>query len=205
MSNNVTSRILVVEDNPEISENLKQALSLKKYDVTIADTGTKAIEMIKQEDKFDLVLLDVMLPGVNGWEILVKLKSDPKTETWPVIMLTAIDDETSEANALYDGADDYVTKPFRLKTLLARIEALIRRSSEYIVEDTSNKAEITKLTEREVDVLRCLTEGLSNNQIAEKLLISRLTVEGHVKRIFDKLKVDNRTQAAVMGIKCKII
>lgn len=205
MLNDKKYKILVVEDNIEISDNLKQALLLKKYDVTVANTGTEALKTIEATDNFDLVILDVMLPGVNGWEILVKLKSNPKTEAWPVIMLTAIDDETSEANALYDGADDYITKPYRIKTLLARIEALIRRSNESVVEHKYIHHEITPLTDREKEVLMCLTEGLSNNEIAEKLSISRLTVEGHIKRIFEKLKVENRTQAAIMGIKCKII
>jgi DNA-binding NarL/FixJ family response regulator len=198
-------KILVVEDNPEISNNLRQALELKKYEVTVANTGTKALEIIQGDNTFNLVILDVMLPGASGWEILIKLKSKPVTASWPVIMLTAIDDEASEANALYDGADDYITKPYRIKTLLARVEALIRRSSMHTYSLTPEKSNIDLLSEREKEVLACLTEGMSNNQISEKLMISRLTVEGHVKKILEKLHVENRTQAAIMGIKCNLV
>jgi DNA-binding NarL/FixJ family response regulator len=205
MSELASKKILLVDDNVEITDKLTQLLALKKYDVTVAHSGKDALDIIEHSAHFNLVILDVMMPPPNGWELLIKIKSNPKTECWPVIMLTALDDETSEANALYDGASDYITKPFRIKTLLARIDAVIQRPVISSGTAVPLQNDIKPLTEREREVLLCLSEGLSNNQIADKLVITRSTVEAHIKAIFSKLKVENRTQAAVMGIKCNLI
>ncbi|MEW5820055.1 MAG: response regulator transcription factor [Cyanobacteriota bacterium] len=205
MNEKESPRILLVEDNAVIREKLEQLLVLKKYDVIAAKTGSQALDIINKTDKFHLVILDVMIPEPNGWELLIRIKSNPRTESWPVIMLTAIDDETSEANALYDGASDYITKPFRTKTLLARIESLIKRPPSISSESIVKNHDLPPLTDREKEVLICLTEGLSNNEIADRLTISRTTVEAHLKNIFAKLNVENRTQAAVLGVKCNLI
>ena len=205
MSEKINPKILIVEDNIELAENLKLALTMKKYDINIAFCGKDALKIINNSDKPDLIILDIMLPDITGWEILIKVKSNPLTEHLPIIMLTAIDDETSEANALYDGADDYITKPYRIKTLLARIEALLRRSEVINAKPYVLAVDVEPLSEREKEVLKCLTEGLSNNDISARLSISRLTVEGHVKKILEKLKVENRTKAAIMGIKCRLV
>lgn len=199
--------ILLVEDNLEISQSLIEVLASKEYHVVHCSDGRKALETIRKANLFDLVLLDIMLPDVNGWQVLLTLKSSSKTESWPVIMLTSLSDDTFEERALYEGADDYITKPFRIKPLLARIETTIKRASKYSFGSSAARENniIKDLSPREKDVLTCLAMGLNNAEMAEKLGISKLTVDAHLRRLFLKLNVENRTKAAIIGIQCGIL
>ena len=130
-----THKILLIEDDENISGPLTWALESRDYKVTHISKGNDALSYLEQleKDRFNLVLLDLMLPGANGWEILIKIRSQPNTSNWPVIMLSAIDDEHSQTRALYDGADDYVTKPFSMNILLARIEANLRKKNKLYI------------------------------------------------------------------------
>lgn len=120
-------RILVVEDDHAIRNGLTDALTVSGYDVLSAKDGYEALEMIHAED-YDLALLDVVLPGVNGFELLRRVREDRATV--PVLMLTAKGAEADKVKGLKLGADDYVVKPFSLLEVLARIEAVLRRSPE---------------------------------------------------------------------------
>jgi len=120
------SKILVVEDEAPIQELLQFNLERKKYRVKVVDSGEKAL---KAAGKYmpDLILLDIMLPGADGLEICKTLKGDPKTACIPIIMLTALSEEADIVAGLELGADDYVTKPFSPRVLLARVKAALRR------------------------------------------------------------------------------
>ncbi|MDV3223351.1 response regulator transcription factor [Intrasporangium sp.] len=117
------SRILVVEDDPTINQSVTDRLRAEGFDVVQAFDGPAAVAA-HHEHQPDLVLLDVMLPGFDGLEVCRRIQADRPT---PVLMLTARDDETDLLVGLGVGADDYVTKPFRLREVLARIRALLRR------------------------------------------------------------------------------
>lgn len=117
------SRILVVEDDPTINQSVTDRLRAEGFDVVQAFDGPAAVAA-HHEHQPDLVLLDVMLPGFDGLEVCRRIQADRPT---PVLMLTARDDETDLLVGLGVGADDYVTKPFRLREVLARIQALLRR------------------------------------------------------------------------------
>ncbi|HIY93098.1 response regulator transcription factor [Companilactobacillus sp. HBUAS56275] len=120
------SKILVVDDEPAILELIEYNLESNDYQVTTATDGEMAFEKVSNGD-FDLMLLDQMLPKMNGLEVLKKMReSDNLT---PVIFLTAVDSEDTKIKGLISGADDYVTKPFSIKELLARIEVVLRRTS----------------------------------------------------------------------------
>jgi Response regulators consisting of a CheY-like receiver domain and a winged-helix DNA-binding domain len=120
------SKILVVDDEPAILELIEYNLESNDYQVTTATDGEVAFEKVSNGD-FDLMLLDQMLPKMNGLEVLKKMReSDNLT---PVIFLTAVDSEDTKIKGLISGADDYVTKPFSIKELLARIEVVLRRTS----------------------------------------------------------------------------
>lgn len=114
-------KILVVEDTDEINEMLCQHLETH-YEVQPAFSGTEALLYFQQES-FDLVLLDIMLPGKNGEEVLQEIR---KVSTVPIIMLTALGDKKKVSQVLLDGADDYITKPFDLDEMLARITVQLR-------------------------------------------------------------------------------
>lgn len=119
--------ILVVEDEPLISEMVAKSLKLEGYTVVVAQTGDDGLSKAK-EIKPDLVLLDVLLPKLDGWEILTRLRDDPRCKDIPIIMLTALTDEKSKVQGLRGGADDYVTKPFSALELMARVEAVLKRA-----------------------------------------------------------------------------
>jgi len=119
--------ILVVDDEREILELVKYNLAKEGYSVVCVETGEDALNAARLKLP-DLVLLDLMLPGVDGLEVCRKLKADPKTQEIPVVMLTAKGGEADIVAGLELGADDYVTKPFGLRELMSRIKALLRRA-----------------------------------------------------------------------------
>lgn len=119
-------KILIIEDDPAIRTGLKETFITEGYIVSDADTGTKGFELAGKHD-FDLIVLDLILPGKDGIEICKELRSDGvKT---PIIMVTSRKEEIDKILGLEIGADDYVTKPFSIRELLARVKALIRRST----------------------------------------------------------------------------
>ncbi len=120
----MSQRLLVIEDEPTLARLLSYNLSQEGYDVTMEDHGTAGYERASQES-FDLILLDLMLPGMNGIDILNKLRTQGVVT--PVIILTAKNGEEEVVQGLKSGADDYITKPFGVSELLARVSAVMRR------------------------------------------------------------------------------
>ncbi|MEW5822615.1 MAG: response regulator transcription factor [Cyanobacteriota bacterium] len=199
-------RILLVEDDESISEAVKDGLVVRNYEVTIINNGKQALRALEKLsiDSYHLVLLDLMLPGANGWEILVKIRSLPATCKWPVIMLTAIEDESCESRALYDGANDYITKPFSIKILAARIEACLKtKTNSYSLDFDLHFSDgnFKELSQREKVILGYVARGYSNREIAQEAFISEVTVGNHIRNIFQKLGVSSRTQAAILALK----
>ena len=121
----MAKKVLIVEDDPNISELVQMYLEKEGYSTVIANDGGEGVELFRRE-KPDLVLLDIMLPVMDGWGVLRTIRQDSQT---PVIMLTAKGETNDKVQGLKHGADDYLTKPFEMKELLARIEAVLRRTS----------------------------------------------------------------------------
>src|SRR3989442_2169401 len=117
-------RILVIEDNPDLAYGLRNNLEIEGYDVEVAKDGTRGLSRARTANP-DLVVLDLMLPGMDGFRVLRALREDGHSV--PVLILTARGEEADKVRGLRLGADDYVTKPFGVLELLARIEALLRR------------------------------------------------------------------------------
>lgn len=174
-------RILVIEDDPSISLGLRMNLEAEGYNVAVADDGESGLERARRGD-VDLIVLDIMLPKLNGFELLRLLRAQDRIT--PVIVLSARDTELDVVMGLEFGAEDYVTKPFSLAELLARIKAVLRRNafarspSPPVVEPGSSgvvqvgelsidprtrqvykKGELVALTATEFDVLWCLVQG----------------------------------------------
>ena len=131
-------KILVVDDEKPIAEILKFNLEKEGYEVICAFDGNDAIELAEKENP-DLILLDIMLPGKDGNEVCREIR---KTKTMPIIMLTAKDSEIDKVLGLELGADDYVTKPFSNRELIARVKANLRRQQQVIDENTEAKKDI---------------------------------------------------------------
>ena len=135
-------KILIVEDEISLQETLAYNLKKQGYEIIISGDGPSAINMVRNE-KPDLILLDIMLPGMDGFEVCRILRSEVST---PVLMLTARDDEIDRVVGLEVGADDYLTKPFSMRELIARVKAMLRRVK--IIRDeisTSKMASATKM------------------------------------------------------------
>ena len=121
--------ILVVDDEPDIVDLVSYNLKKAGFAVSSAADGEEALTIIRG-NRFDLIVLDLMLPGIHGMELCRILRSNPKTAHIPIIMLTARGEETDKIRGLESGADDYMTKPFSPKELIARVKAVLRRSGE---------------------------------------------------------------------------
>lgn len=203
------AKILIIDDSPKY---LADALPLYGYEVDVATDGMQGLKKLTSENSdYDMVLLDVMMPNMDGWETLKAIRVNKRLENIPVIMITALNEEQKEISGLKFGADDYVVKPFILPNLLARIEALLRRSI-WQKEKVSNvdlkfvqEGEIEPLTAREKEILKMVSQGASNNDIAQKLFVREVTVKTHLNSIFKKLKVKNRTQAVLLAMQMRII
>ena len=198
--------VLLVEDDINISTLLIELLTSNNYRVTHVNEGLKAIKAL-QDNLFDLILLDEMLPHMTGSEILVRAKADPKTSQIPVIMMTSIQDDKHQVNVLKEGADDYIQKPFRFNVLLARIELVIRKTkaSYHLQVEIPEGANINAITNKEKEVLRLIIKGYNNNKIAQELYIADSTVSNHIQNIFNKLKAESRTHAAIIALKSNIV
>ena len=120
-------KIVVIEDEPDILELLQFNLSREGYEVASAGTGNEGLATVRRETP-DLVLLDLLLPGVDGLDVCRQLRSDPETREVPIIMVTAKGEESDVVLGLGLGADDYVQKPFSPRELIARVRAVLRRT-----------------------------------------------------------------------------
>ncbi len=200
--------ILIIDDNPKL---LKDALPMYGYHAEAAEDGLLGLEYLdKHYHTTDLVLLDIMMPNLDGWETLKRIRDNKYYNTIPVIMLTAVDEDYKQISGLKTGADDYVVKPYVLPNLLARIEALIRRSNWNKLRNSgaiSKEAmeQISKLTQRELEILKMVSKGASNADIAEKLFVKEVTIKTHLNNIYKKLNVENRVQAVLLAIETEIV
>jgi len=208
------TRILVVEDEESFSEALGYLLGREGFDVTLADTGTKAIEEFDRVGA-DLVLLDLMLPCRSGTEVCKQLR---QRSAVPIIMLTAKDSEVDKVVGLELGADDYVTKPYSSRELVARIRAVLRRNADlgddvatpgtlivgpvrldterHVVEISGS---ITQFPLKEFELLEFLMRN-SGRVLTRTQLIDRVwgsdyvgdtkTLDVHIKRLRAKIEVD---------------
>ena len=129
-------RILAVDDEEDILELVSYNLAREGYHVLTTDSGEKALNIARKESP-DLIVLDMMLPGIDGLEVTKSLKNDKRTAEIPIIMLTAKGEEADVVTGLELGADDYVTKPFSPRVLVARVKAVLRRHTKKSPEDAS--------------------------------------------------------------------
>src|SRR5207342_3224693 len=155
------TRILVVDDEPQIRRALSLHLGVRGYEVFEADTGERAIQMAASEHP-DVVLLDLGLPGMDGVLVIEALRG---WTTMPIIVLTVRDDERSKVQALDAGADDYVTKPFGMAELLARVRAVLRRTPNA----DESVAEVTTSSFRlDLAAHRAFVAGEPNGGVADR-------------------------------------
>jgi two-component system alkaline phosphatase synthesis response regulator PhoP len=204
------TRILLVEDDPALRKLLKEALPESIFVIDIAETGREGLDMIVKR-KPDLILLDWNLPDLNGFEVCKYIKQNKDCAHIPIIMVTAYSELNRKVSALDVGADDYITKPFEIEELIARIKAVLRRRQGGAPEEVIVKAGITLnlttysvdvekrpliLTAKEFDLLYVLMKNAGRILTREFLLeriwgyavdVSTRTVDVHIRRLRKKL------------------
>lgn len=206
-----TARILIVDDEPSITEFVSYAMQKEGYETDIASDGETALKML-EEKHYDLFVLDIMLPGIDGYDLCRRIRAKMDT---PILFLSARDSELNKVVGLELGADDYLAKPFGVRELMARTRALLRRSqpndslssaSEICAggitldEDAhtanGNKGPID-LTPREFELLACLMrnagkvvsrEDLLHDAWGWEFITETKTVDTHIKRLRDKIE-----------------
>jgi two-component system, OmpR family, response regulator len=149
MAEVTNGKILVVEDDRNLLDTLKYNLNKEGYDIVTAADGAEALDAARRE-KPDLIILDIMLPKISGFEVCRILRKEMIT---PILMLTAKVDETDKIVGLEIGADDYMTKPFSLRELFARMRAMLRRA-QMVGTPTGQQEELLKVGDIEIDVAR---------------------------------------------------
>src|SRR5213082_217640 len=127
----MTRPVLIVEDDPDIAEGLRYNLEREGLAARVAETGEQGLQAaLDKKNPPALILLDLMLPGMSGTELCRRLRREPQTRRTPIIMLTARTSEADRVAGLDLGADDYITKPFSVRELMARVRAVLRRTDE---------------------------------------------------------------------------
>ena len=221
-------RVLVVDDERDLVDLVAYNLTRSGYEVLTANNGTEALDVAQRETP-DLVVLDLMLPGIDGTEVARRMKADSRTANIPIVMLTAKGEETDIVVGLTLGADDYVTKPFSMKVLLARIATVLRRGEQAdagpaaeggvlragpLVIDTS-KHEVTvdgdavRLTLTEFKLLSALVSArgrvLTRDQLMDKAMgtdvfVTDRAIDVHITAIRKKLGSANWLVHPVRGV-----
>ncbi len=204
------AKILIVEDEKDLIELVRYNLEREGYKVFYAQSGEEALPIVEKESP-DLIILDLMLPGIDGLETCRLIKQDPKTKNLPILILTAKSEEADIIVGLQLGADDYVTKPFSPKVLIARIKALLRRLEtpistdlrkigDLIIDPTKHKItyrqKAIELTALEFDILEFLSRYpgrvFTRDQIMDrvwkegKFIVDR-TVDVHIRSLRKKM------------------
>ena len=198
-------KILVIEDEPEMRRNLATILKLEKFEVVAAEDGTEGVVAAKRENP-DLILCDVMMPGMDGYQVLQALREHPPTMLTPFVFLTAKGEKADFRAGMNLGADDYLTKPVARVDLLNAITARLKRNDQQSSValtpnfDSPEPLHALGLTPRVAEVLLWVAQGKTNSDIATILGISEWTVKKHVLEIFEKLGVETRTAASLRAI-----
>jgi phosphate regulon transcriptional regulator PhoB len=224
---NTDQKILVVEDEPDIRKLIQYNLAQEKFRVLEAEDGEQALKVL-QRDKPNLVILDLMLPGLSGLELCKILRGRPDTARLPILMLTAKAGEADKVVGLEMGADDYLPKPFSPREMVARVRAILRRS------ESSNSAEaapaydrgelkinfgtyevfargrLVKLTLKEFELLRFLVQNsnrvLSRDQLLDRVwggetFVTPRTVDVHIRRLRKAVEQDDRKPKWILTLR----
>ncbi len=216
--------ILIVEDDHDIAESLRYNFEREGFRTSIAESGEKGLRLALDENHTpSLILLDLMLPGMSGIELCRRLRKEPVTEELPIIMLTAKAGETDKIEGLDLGADDYITKPFSIKEVVARVRAVLRRSGndafekyegERLKVNTNTmrvfcKGTEIKLTKKEFALLVHLTKNAGKVSTRQNLLDhvwgysyfgDTRTLDVHIRRLRQKLGECGESIETVVGV-----
>ena len=183
-------KILIVDDMPENIELIEAYLSLEPYDVITASSGKEALQKLKEE-KLDMILLDVMMPEISGYDVCKIIKNDPETQFIPVLMLTALSDIEDRIKGIEAGADDFLTKPINRLELKTRVKSLLRVKwmHDRLVADRNSLEIKNRVQSILTAIIPTLLQAISNEE--KKVIINQMT--GMVeKTLLDIYHLENR-------------
>ena len=183
--------VLVIDDDPALLEQTEQALC-SNYQVSLANSGRQAIEYLKRNACIDLILLDIQMPQMDGYETLRQIRLITQYAETPIIFLTGLTDTQSELQGLTVGAVDYITKPFDSQVLLARVELRLCTGMQLVEKKLESLPH--PLTNSELNVARLLARSYSNQEIAEELHYALDSVKKLVSHILEKLDIHSRKE-----------
>ena len=183
--------ILVVDDDPMLLERMESIL-YPVYQVSLALSGRQALSYLERGQDADLILLDILMPELDGYETLKAIRALPAHRHTPVIFLTSLSDTESELQGLDSGAADYIVKPCNPRILLARIAR--RLETGFQLDEVKLEALPVQLTDTEWKVAKLLARSWSNEEICQELHYALDTVKKTVSRILDKLQIQNRRE-----------
>ncbi len=192
------TKILLIEDEPQMRDNLQTVLELEGYEVLAAADGIRGLELAQSEAP-QIILCDITMPGIDGYQVLATLRANSATATLPFLFLTAKSRKPDVRAGMNLGADDYLTKPISVPDLLGAIQARLRRAQEQQTLPQLRSPEQLQamggLTPREAEVLYWVAQGKTNPEIGLILDVSVATIKKHVEHIFEKIAVENRSAA----------
>jgi DNA-binding NarL/FixJ family response regulator len=191
--------ILLVDDLPENLQLLSELLLELGYAVRTVTCGRMALKTLHVKQP-DLILLDIHMPEMNGYQVCSVIKADEKLRHIPVIFISCLDEVFDKVKGFNVGGVDYITKPFQMEEVVARVENALRlhqqiqQSQLVVAQKIEEKMNAYQLSEREIEILKLYVSGKQRSEIAGRLFISENTVKSHLKALFTKLKINNRTQ-----------
>ncbi len=197
-------KILIIEDEPQMRKNMLLVLKKEGFEAHGASDGEEGVTLA-QRLLPDLILCDVMMPGLDGYGVLAALRAERATETTPFIFLTAKGERTDVRVGMNQGADDYLTKPVVIADLLAAIRARLERKEQHARDlrpafESPKPLESLGLTPREAEVLFWVAQGKMNAEIGVILDASPATIKKHLEHVFEKLEVENRAAASLLAM-----
>lgn len=195
-------RLLLVDDDPNLILLVRDYLEFRGYDVMTAENGRQALEVLEKENP-DMIICDVMMPEMDGYMLVEKVRENPSTNIIPFLFLSAKGHSTDKVKGLNKGADGYMVKPFEPEELVAQVESSLKLASRLLAHKPAGSisepifqnvpADVT-LTPTELKVVQYVSKGMANREIAEEMNVSQRTVESHVSNMLGKTGLHNRTE-----------
>jgi DNA-binding NarL/FixJ family response regulator len=212
LSTTEQNKLLLIDDDPNLVLLVKDYLELRGYEVVTAKNGREALRVL-EKNLPSLIICDVMMPEMDGYSFVKRVRDNPQTSWLPVLFLSAKGQIQDRVTGLNTGADVYMVKPFEPDELVAQIEASLKQTARMQQQQNAPiEGEVSinvpfdvDLTPTEQKVIQLVAKGMSNREIAAGLSVSQRTVESHVSNMLGKTGLNNRTELARWAIEQRMI
>lgn len=202
-----SKKLLLIDDDPNLILLVKDYLEFRGYDVMTAENGREALEVLDNKVP-DMIICDVMMPEMDGYSLVKHIRQEPRTNTIPVLFLSAKGQSQDRVKGLNEGADVYMVKPFEPEELVAQVESSLKQIKRLVDNKGRGLGDAptiivspnVELTPTELKVVQLVAKGMANRDIADQLNVSQRTIESHVSNMLNKTSLKNRTELARWAI-----